>query len=113
MVKVGISQNFACVRIMVFNATFNNISAISWRQVLLVEETGVPGENHQPALNHWQTLSHNVVSSTPRRRKMSHLYTCNVTIIQAAKNMMKMDNSSMPECQFICNIEIIIESIST
>jgi hypothetical protein len=30
--------------VMVFNATFNNISAISWRSVLLVEETGVPGE---------------------------------------------------------------------
>jgi hypothetical protein len=27
---------------MVFNATFNNISAISWRSVLLVEKTGVP-----------------------------------------------------------------------
>jgi hypothetical protein len=26
---------------MVFNATFNNISLISWRSVLLVEETGV------------------------------------------------------------------------
>jgi hypothetical protein len=32
---------------MVFNATFNNISGISWQSVLLVEETGVPGENHQ------------------------------------------------------------------
>jgi hypothetical protein len=30
---------------MVFNATFNNISAIPWQSVLLVEETGVPGEN--------------------------------------------------------------------
>jgi hypothetical protein len=29
-----------------YNTTFNNISAISWRSVLLVEETGVPGENH-------------------------------------------------------------------
>ena len=29
---------------MVFKATFNNISAISWRSVLLVEETGVPEE---------------------------------------------------------------------
>ena len=28
--------------VMVFNATFNNISAISYRSVLLVEETGVP-----------------------------------------------------------------------
>jgi hypothetical protein len=34
------------VRFMVFNATFNNISVISWRSVLLVEETGGPGENH-------------------------------------------------------------------
>ena len=28
---------------MVFNVTFNNISVIFWRSVLLVEETGVPG----------------------------------------------------------------------
>jgi hypothetical protein len=33
---------------MVFNATFNNISVISWPSILFVEETGVPGEN-QPA----------------------------------------------------------------
>jgi hypothetical protein len=30
------------VRVMVFNTTFNNISVISWRSVLLMEETGVP-----------------------------------------------------------------------
>ena len=30
---------------MVFNATFNNISVISWQSVLLVEETVVPREN--------------------------------------------------------------------
>jgi hypothetical protein len=40
------------VRVMVFNATFSNISVISWRSVLLVEETGVPGENHRPAASH-------------------------------------------------------------
>ena len=34
------------VMAMVFNAIFNNISARSWLSVLLVEETGVPGENH-------------------------------------------------------------------
>jgi len=33
---------------MVFNATFNNISVISWRLVLLVEEIRIPGENHRP-----------------------------------------------------------------
>jgi hypothetical protein len=36
------------VCLMVLNATFNNISVISWRSVLLVEETGGPGENHRP-----------------------------------------------------------------
>jgi hypothetical protein len=45
---------------MVFNATFINISVILWLSVLLVEETGVPGENHQHVASHWQTLSHNV-----------------------------------------------------
>jgi short-subunit dehydrogenase len=34
---------------IMFNATFNNISIISWRSVLLVEETG---ENHQPVASH-------------------------------------------------------------
>jgi hypothetical protein len=32
--------------VMVFNATFNDISVISWRLVLLVEEIAVPEENH-------------------------------------------------------------------
>ena len=35
------------VMVMVFNATFNNISVILWRSVLLVAETGVHGENHR------------------------------------------------------------------
>jgi len=43
---------------MVFNATFSNISVISWRSVLMVEETIVPGETHRPAASHWQTLYH-------------------------------------------------------
>jgi hypothetical protein len=41
---------FDCL--MVFNVTFNNISVISWRSVLLVEETGGLGENHWPATSH-------------------------------------------------------------
>jgi hypothetical protein len=45
---------------MMFNATFKNSSAISWRSVLLVEESGV------------QTLSHNVVSSAPRHERGSN-----------------------------------------
>jgi hypothetical protein len=37
---------------MVFKATLNNISVISWLSVLLMEETGVPGENHLPVASH-------------------------------------------------------------
>ena len=51
---ITIFQNMVgdLVWFMVFNATFNNISVISWRSVLLVEETGVPGENHRPVVSH-------------------------------------------------------------
>jgi len=56
------------VRVMVFNATFNNIffciSVISWRSVLLVKETEYPGENHRLAASHLQSLSRNDLLST-------------------------------------------------
>ena len=52
---------------MVFNSKFNNISVISWRSVLLVEETAIPEENS----SHWQTLSHNVVNLALRRIRTS------------------------------------------
>jgi hypothetical protein len=38
---------------MVFNATFNNISVISWQSVLLLEEPGIPGGNHGPVVNYF------------------------------------------------------------
>ena len=59
---------------MVFNTTFNNIAVtcIPWQLVLLVQETGVPEENHQSVTNHWQTLSQNVVSSTPHHERGSN-----------------------------------------
>jgi hypothetical protein len=44
--------------VVVFNATFNIISVVSW-SVLLVDETGVPDENHRTAASQCQTLSHN------------------------------------------------------
>ena len=47
-------------RVVVFSATFNNISVILLRSVLLMEETGV------------QTWSHTVVSSTPRHERESN-----------------------------------------
>ena len=41
------SLGYRGLRVMVFNATFNNISVISLWPVLLVEETGVPRQRHQ------------------------------------------------------------------
>jgi hypothetical protein len=62
---------FVCWTIVI--NTFNNISGMSWRSVLLVEETGVRRENHRPVASHWQTLSHNVVLSTPCHERVSHI----------------------------------------
>jgi hypothetical protein len=69
------SFTYGLLGFMVFSATLNLISAISWRSVWLVEEIGVPNENQRPAASHWQTLSHNVVSSTPchERDSTSHI----------------------------------------
>ena len=47
-------------------------SYIGGRSDLLVEETGVHGENSPPIASHWQTLSHNIVSSTPRCERLSN-----------------------------------------
>jgi len=57
---------------MVFNTTGNNISVISWRSVLLVEETRILWENHQPVSSNWRTLSHNAVSRTPHHERDSN-----------------------------------------
>jgi hypothetical protein len=69
--------------VIFFNATFNNISVISWRSVLLVEETG---ENHRPVASDWQTLSHNVVSCTPRLRWIrTHNVSVNIWTLEMSK----------------------------
>ena len=54
---------FVCL--IMFNATFNNISVISWRSVLLVEETRVPPENQVPS---WRMSLTNfiILCCTPR-----------------------------------------------
>ena len=48
----GNCQGRLLLHLFVFDATFNNISVISWRSVLLVEEIGEPRENHRPVESH-------------------------------------------------------------
>ena len=67
-----LTVTFSKKKLHPFNATFNNISVILWLSVLLMEETGVCGEIHRLVASHWQILSHNVVSSTPRHERGSN-----------------------------------------
>ena len=57
---------FQGIRVVVCNDTFNNISVISCQSILLVEETGLPGENHRS-----DKCYDNVVSSTPPHERDS------------------------------------------
>jgi hypothetical protein len=54
LVYMSFSTVYSVVDIVfrVCNVPFNNISVISWWSVLLVEETGVPRENHRPDASH-------------------------------------------------------------
>jgi hypothetical protein len=45
-------EGLVLVWFMELNTTFNNIWIILLQSVLLVEETGVPGENHWPVVSH-------------------------------------------------------------
>jgi hypothetical protein len=69
-INLWFKENAKRIVLLYFNATFNNISDISWWSVLLMEEIRVPGENHPAVASHWQTLSRNVVSSTPRLNRI-------------------------------------------
>jgi hypothetical protein len=64
---------------MVFSATFNDISATSWWSVLLVEETGVPGENRRPFARQWRTLSHYAISTTPELKALVGIGTDSIS----------------------------------
>ena len=75
--KKGYSRNMVGW-FVVFNVTLNNIS--SWRIVLLVEEIGV--SRWKPVASHWQTLSYNVVSSTPGHECVSQKHVMHTYIVQ-------------------------------
>ena len=64
------------VRVVVLNTTFNNILVILWWSVLLVEETGVPGENHGPVSSHWQILYNDIMMVRTLHIYLSSIFNC-------------------------------------
>ena len=70
-IMLGFIYGELWVRVMVFNATFNNISVVSWQSALLV---GVLGEHHRLAIT--ESVSHKIVSITSR---LSEIRTHNVS----------------------------------
>jgi hypothetical protein len=66
-----LSMNY--FRFMVFNTTFNNISAISWWSVLLLEETIIPEKTTNLSQVTDKPLLYNVVLSTHRHEQGLHL----------------------------------------
>jgi hypothetical protein len=69
-VPTSMMKNMYYESVMVFNATFNNISAISWRSVLLVKKTGVPGENLNTYFiaKYYNTNYNNLQGSSPHNK---------------------------------------------
>jgi len=53
LIKLGGHFTWLWFDFWCFNATFSNVSAISWWPVLVVEEAGVPGKNHRSWASNW------------------------------------------------------------
>ena len=64
------------VRVLVLNTTFNNILDILWQSVLLVEKTGVPGENHGSVASHWQILYNDIMMVRTLHINHSSIFNC-------------------------------------
>jgi hypothetical protein len=63
---------YSVIQQWIYNYCRISFNILGQWSVLLVEETGVPGENHRPVASHWQTLSHNVVSYPFRHEEGSN-----------------------------------------
>jgi hypothetical protein len=57
--------------LLICNSTINTISVYRGDELFFFMATGVSGENHRSDASHWQTLSHKIVSSTPRHGRAS------------------------------------------
>jgi len=78
---------------MVFDSTLNNISVVSWRLVFAGGEE-YPENTTDIVASHWQTLSHNVVSSTPQHDRVWTLVVIGMTMT-APQYFIKMSFMSM------------------
>ena len=61
---------------MVFNTTFNNISVISWRSILLVD---VPAENHQPVASRGRILYYHIMYRVVLAIRTRNYHTITIT----------------------------------
>ena len=81
-----VSLKYIRVRVMALNATSNNMSIISWRSVLLMGKTGVHRQNTPTYRKSLKTLSHNVVSITPRLSELTALVVIDTDCIGSCKS---------------------------
>jgi len=70
---IPLSEDANRYSVMAFNATFDNISVISGRTVLLGKETRVSVSKHRSDTNHWQILSHIEYTSPWARLELTTL----------------------------------------
>ena len=70
---------------MVFSATFNSISVISWPAALLVEEIGEPGENHRPVASHRHHYYIMLYSLSSSRFELTRLIVMGIDCIGSCK----------------------------
>jgi hypothetical protein len=99
---------------MVFIATFNNISVISWQSVLLVEETRVPGKKTTNLKQVFNKL--NVASSTPNHEQNSNstLVVIGNNCTGSCKSKPPYDHDNDSPCcnpQRLCDVKILEELI--
>ena len=74
LVRFSLGHCIVCLRFTTSDVQQYFNMALSF----IAEEAGIPGENHQPAVSHCQTISHNCVYSTPRNERYCESITLEV-----------------------------------
>ena len=76
--------------LILLKATFNNISVLSWRLVLLMKKTKVQRENHRPFGSHWQFLTREMNVLFHQANFVGEFWIVSVIL----RNISSSDNSS-------------------